>query len=81
MDPAEKRRKILHVFNINEAIAVGGTYGILWEKSVKFFTLGSVSRGIPGRVWDISLKGLKTRTFTFYPQANIMALVEQAAWT
>lgn len=81
MDPAEKWEKALRVQDIQEAIAVSGTYGILWKNSIKFFTLGSVSRGIPGREWDIPLEGLKAKIFTFYPQANIVAVVEEVART
>lgn len=63
------------------AIAVNGTYGFLWKDSVGFLTLGSVSLGIPRREWGISLKHVEASTFTFYPQANIMTVVEEVAWT
>ena len=80
-DPAQKWDWVLDVSDIREGVAVSGVYGLLWKNSVKFFTLGSVSRGIPGREWDISFKHLEAKTFTFYPQANIMAIVEEVAWT
>ena len=72
---------VLDVSGIQEAIAVNGTYGILWRNSARFFTLGSVSLGIPRREWGIPLQHVEASTFTFYPQANIMAIVEEVAWT
>lgn len=82
MDPAEKWDKVLyHVSSIRAATVVSGTYGILWKNSIKFFTLGSVSRDILGREWDIPLKHFVARTFTFYPQANVVAIVEEVEWT
>jgi hypothetical protein len=81
LDPAEKWDKALHVSAILGAIAVCSTHGILWENSVKFLTLGSVSHGIPRREWDISFRDLEARSFTFYPQANIMAILEGVGWT
>ena len=81
MDPAEKWDRVFDVSGIQDAIAVSGTFGILWRDSVRFFTLGSRSRGIPRREWDISLKHVEASAFTFYPQANVMAVVEEVAWT
>ena len=81
MDPVEKWDMVLDVSGIQEAIPVGGTYGILWRNSVGFLTLGSVSLGIPRREWGIPLQHVEASTFTFYPQANIMAIVEEVAWT
>jgi len=65
----------------HEAIAVCGTYGISWNNSIKFFTLGSVSRGIPWKEWDVFLGGIKVHTFAFHPQANILAVAEVAGQT
>ena len=48
LDPAEKWDKSLDVSTILEAVVVSGTYGILWVNSIKFFTLGSVSRVFQG---------------------------------
>ena len=81
MDPAEKWDRVFDMSGIQDAIAVSGTYGILWRDLVRFFTLGSESLGIPRREWDIPLKHVEASTFTFYPQANIMAVVEEVAWT
>ena len=75
MDPAEKSDKVIHhVRNIRKVTVVSGTYGILsWSNTIKFFTLGSVSRGIPRREWEISFLALNISTFTFCPQANVVA--------
>ena len=60
---------------------VSGTFGILWKRSASFITLGSISRGIPRREWDISFKTLRARGFAFYPQADILAVIEVVART
>ena len=60
---------------------VSGTFGILWRRSASFITLGSISRGIPRREWDISFKLLQARGFAFYPQADILAVIEVVAMT
>ena len=81
LDTAERWERALDVPNIRDATAVNGTYGILWGDSAKFFILGSASRGIPGKEWDVPLKHFEATGFTFYPQANVMAIVEEVAWT
>ena len=81
LDLAEKHSKVFPISGIHKAVAVSGTYGILWSNSVKFFTLGSVSRRIPMKEWGVSFKDFRAQMFTFYPQANIMAVVEGAAGT
>ena len=54
---------------------VNGVCGLLWKDSVRFFLLGSVSRGIPGRAWMILFRGFEASAFTFNPMANVMAVV------
>jgi len=82
LDPAEKWEKTFDVPGVQGIIANGGTCGFLGEDSVKFFTLGSVSRGVPGREWDVPLKDYTGHVFAFYPRANIMAVAEELmAWT
>ena len=56
---------------------VSGTLGILWKHSAKFFVLGSISRGIPRREWNISLDHLNAYHFTSHPQANVLAIIER----
>ena len=81
LDPAEKGDKVLYHVSVVQLITiVNGMYGFLSRNAIKFFTLGSVSRGIPEREWDIPFKGFYARTFTFCPQANIVAAVN-VAWT
>ena len=58
---------------------VSSTLGILWEHSAKFFALKSISRGIPRREWNISFEHLHAYRFTFYPQADVLAIIEQGA--
>jgi len=53
---------------------VNGVYGLCQEGCIKFFALGSVSRGVPRREWDIPFKDIDPRTFTFYPRANVVAI-------
>ena len=79
MDPAEKWEKVLVLDSLKSIIVVGGTCGILWSDSVKFFTLGSVSRGILSREWRISFEHFEALRFTFCPQADVMAVVEAMA--
>ena len=43
---------------------VSGVCGLLWKDLVKFFLLGSVSRGIPGREWNILLGDFEASAFT-----------------
>ena len=76
LEPTEKHNEVLPFSAAREATAVCGTYGISWDNSIKFFTLGSVSRGIPRGEWDISLEGFEADAFAFYPQANILAVAE-----
>jgi len=72
---------VLDVSGIKDVTAVNGTHGILWRNWVRFFTLGSESLGIPRREWSFPLHLVEPRAFTFYPQANIMVVVEEVAWT
>ena len=82
MDPAEKWDKVFYdVLSIRQINVVSGTYGFLWGNAIKFFTSGAISRGIPGKEWDIPVKGFEAVIFTFYPQANVVAVVEEVAWT
>jgi hypothetical protein len=51
--------------------------GLLSGDWVKFFLLGSVSRGIPSREWEFPLKDIKACASTFFPPANIIAVTEE----
>ena len=82
LDPAEKWDKVLYdVYSTRKTDVVSGTYGFLRGNAIKFFTPGAVSRGIPGKEWDIPVKGFEACIFTFYPQADVVAVAEVAAWT
>jgi hypothetical protein len=60
---------------------VGGTFGILWKNAAKFITLGSISRGIPRKEWDVPLNDVEALRFTFCPRANVMVIVEEVEST
>ena len=53
---------------------MSGVYGLHDNAWVKFFILGSTSRGIPGREWEIPTEGIEARDFAFYPQANVVVI-------
>ena len=80
MDSVEKWDRVVDVSGIQEAFAVSETYGILLRDSARFFTLGSGSLGIPRREWEIPLNPAEVDAFTFYPQANVMAVIEERTW-
>lgn len=75
MEPTKKKTVVIRDTRENpDVVAVSGVHGLRHENRVKFFVLGSVSRGIPEREWEISVEGMKARAFTFYPQADVMAI-------
>ena len=76
MHPIEKWAKDFQPSVYQAVSVVSGTFGILWESSANFITLGSASRGIPRREWDIPFEHLRARGFAFYPQADILAVIE-----
>jgi len=76
LDPAEKWERVLDVSGIQDAVTIGDTY------AVKFFTLGSVLRGVPEREWGVLFKGDSGHVLTFYPRVDVMAVAEDSmAWT
>ena len=79
MDSVEKWGRVVDVSGIQAAFVVSETYGILLRDSAKFFTLGSGSLGIPRREWEIRLNRAEAGAFTFYPQADVMAVLEERA--
>ena len=82
MDSAGTWDGIVNVSGIQEAIVVSEIYGILLGDSARFFALGSGSLGIPRRrEWGFSLEHAEAGAFAFYPQANVMAVIEELAWT
>lgn len=83
MGIAEPYHEVLPFSTWHRTVVVCGTCGISWENSIKFYTLGSVSRGIPWKEWDITLEGLETKVFTFYPESDIIAIAEEVevTWT
>ena len=59
----------------NYTRAAGGVYAII-KDPVRLFTLGSVSRGIPQKEWEIPLPVANPAGYGFYPGANVIAFVE-----
>ena len=53
----------------------GGVYTIV-KDPVRLFTLGSASRGIPQKEWEIPLPVVNPAGYSFYPGANVIAFVE-----
>ena len=73
LDPVEKWSKTLRGGHdkFPDVITVDDVHGLRWEGRVEFFAFGSGSRG---REWDIPLKGFEDSAFSFYPQANVLAI-------
>jgi hypothetical protein len=59
---------------IQEVMIVNGVHGLCWQDRITFFMLGSTSRGIPRREWEIPFKNIEDRAFAFHPQANVVAI-------
>ena len=77
LDPVEEWDEDFHSPPYKAVEVVGGTFGILFENSAKFITLGSISRGIPRKKWDLLFGDFKSFSFTFYPRANVLAVLER----
>ena len=54
---------------------VGGVCAMV-KDSVRLFTLGSASRGIPHKEWEIPLPVADPADYTHYPGADVIAFVE-----
>lgn len=54
----------------------GGVYPIVNGSSIRLFTLGSASRRIPHKEWEIPLPVVDLTGFGFDPGADVIALVE-----
>lgn len=86
MNPVEKWKKVIHGRDeyYPEVVAVSGVYGLRWEDCAKFLTLGSISRGVSRREWDIPFEDVGVCAFAFYPPANVVAIVgyesEETPW-
>ena len=82
MNPVEEWDKDLHSLAYDTVVnVVGGTFGILLKNSAKFITLGSISRGIPRKEWDVPLGDLEPSYFTFSPRADLLVIVEEVQLT
>lgn len=55
---------------------VGGVYPIVNGSSIRLFTMGSASRGIPHKEWEIPLPVVDLACYGFYPGADVIAFVE-----
>ena len=62
-------------YGIDNIKAAGGVIAVMNE-SVRLFTLGSSSRRIPHKEWEIPLPTVTSENYDFYPGADIIAFVE-----
>ena len=81
LDPVEEGDEDLRYLVEGAALVVGGTFGILGKNLAKFITLGSISRGIPSKEWEVPFKDLEAFHLSFYPRANVLAVVEVVEFT
>ena len=79
LEPIEEWHKELPPANRRRFGVVGGTFGILLDNSAEFITLGSFSRGIPRKEWDVPLGDIEAFHFTVCPRANALVVLEVAA--
>ena len=58
--------------------AVGGvrTLPIATNHSIRLLILGSTSRGIPRKKWEIPIPTAVLPTYCFYPGADVIAFIE-----
>jgi hypothetical protein len=75
--PVEKRSfEILQAGKVVHARSGGGAFAIA-KDSVQVFTLGSASRGIPHKEWEIPLPVTDLEDFCLYPGDDVIAFVEK----
>lgn len=55
---------------------VGGVCAVIGDDSVRLTTLGSTSRGIPRKEWEIPLPVVDPVDYTLCPDANVIAFVK-----
>ena len=60
----------------HDATTVGGVYATILRDSVRLVTLGSASRGIPYKEWEIPLPVESLAGYSFYPAADAIAFVD-----
>ena len=61
--------------DVDSTYSAGGVYGIM-NDSVRLFRLGSVSRGIPLKEWEIPRPQVAIEYYGFYPGADVIAFAE-----
>ena len=77
MRPAEKRTlEIVHTGYRYHVKSAGGVFAII-EESVRLITLGSASRGIPHREWEIPLPVTDIEDYCLYPGEDVIAFFEK----
>ena len=75
--PAEERTVDgLQPWHQEHAQSVGGVYAIMKDDAVCLLTLGSASRGIPFKEWEIPLPTEDPAGYAFYPNADVIAFVK-----
>ena len=73
MDPTEKWTKELGDRH-PKIMVINGLYGYLLDNCIRFFVMGSPSRGIRGGGWQIPFGDIKPCDFAFYPPVNVLAV-------
>ena len=63
-------------YGADSASTVGGVCAIVKEDSVRLFTLGSSSRGIPYNEWEIPTPVINPWYSCFYPGADVIAFLD-----
>lgn len=56
--------------------STSGVHGIIVRGSVRLYTLGSISRGIPRKEWEIPIPAVDLACYSFHPPADIIAFVD-----
>ena len=81
LHPVEERAVgNLRIPEYDDLKVAGGVYAIMKE-SVRLFTLGSASRGIPYTTWEIPLPAIEVHVYGFYPGADVIAFAGVEAVT
>jgi hypothetical protein len=74
--PVEKRTVNVWRDNVDRTRSGGGIY-VIFQDSVRLFALGSASRGIPHREWEIPLPVADPVVCCLCPDGDVIAFVER----
>ena len=75
--PVEKRSvENLRLQNVGDILKASGGVIATVNESVRLFTLGSSSRRIPHKEWEIPFQTFAVEDYCFYPCADVIAFIE-----